>query len=444
MSSVCLFLFYQESDSNGSISDDIAEMLQDLTLASHDTSYLPSSETASTASSVGRTDETDDQISKLNEFLVSCKLKPLGTKSWLEWSSASESTQRRYLDYAGDAVAALLKVLSGVNASHLWKALQASKVVNEKLDIDSRSLPSERAYLEALAESYKIASSWDTRRQILSTIAGVASYKAACKFIPGLTSYRYTVANLHRLQSGCGAPVPVEHSTRLRIERDQLDHFLGFITSPHLVQDLPFGERTLVLSTGDTVTVPNVIRTMIPQQIAQQYTMFCQETNFKPFSERTMLRILSACTASIRTSLQGLDYFASDGSKAFEDLTQMAKSVSALGPGQDWEKSIQESLKAGKMYLKGDYKVIHLSQLLCAAYCMCIRSVLPQVFLIMFVCYMPVYARPQTNFFNIGCILVPRGRDPCVQRHGSRPLAGTEAGSPRSTDFWLLCAASEI
>ena len=161
MSSVCLFLFYQESDSNGSISDDIAEMLQDLTLASHDTSYLPSSETASTTSSVGRTYETDDQISKLNEFLVSCKLKPLGTKSWLEWSSASESTQRRYLDYAGDAVAALLKVLSGVNASHLWKALQTSKVVNEKLNIDSRSLPSERAYLEALAESYKIASSWE-------------------------------------------------------------------------------------------------------------------------------------------------------------------------------------------------------------------------------------------------------------------------------------------
>ena len=62
----------------------------------------------------------------------------------------------------------------------------------------------------------------------------------------------------------------------------------------------------------------------------------------------------------------------------------------------------------------------------------------------MFVCYVPVYARALTNVFNIGCILVPRGRDPCVQRHGSRPLAGNEAGSPRSTDFWLLCAAVEI
>lgn len=279
--SFCLFPFHQESDSNCSSLDDIAEKLQELTLASHDTTYMTSSETASTASSVGRTDETDEQKSKLNDFLMFCKVKPQGNTSWLEWASASESTKRYYLDHAADAVAAVLKVLSAENASHIWEALQSSKVVNERLNIDSSSLPSERAYLEALAESYKIASSWDTRKQILSIIAGVASYKAACEFIPGLTSYRYTVASLHHLQYGRGAPVPVEHSTRLRIEREQLDHFLGFITSPHLVQDLPFGEKVLVLSTGDTVTVPNVIRTMIPQRISQQYTRFCQETNSK-------------------------------------------------------------------------------------------------------------------------------------------------------------------
>ena len=41
-------------------------------------------------------------------------------------------------------------------------------------------------------------------------------------------------------------------------------------------------------------------------------------------------------------------------------------------------------------------------------------------------------------------ILVPRAHDPFGLRQGSRPLAGTEAGSPRITDFRLLCAASEI
>ena len=109
------------------------------------------------------------------------------------------------------------------------------------------SLPSEKAYLEALAKSYKIAGSWDSRRQILSIIAGVASYKSACEFIPGLTSSRYTVASLHRAQYGSGAPLPLERQTPLRIERVQLDHFLSFITSPHLVQDLPFGEKSCLV-----------------------------------------------------------------------------------------------------------------------------------------------------------------------------------------------------
>ena len=315
-----LISFHQESDSDDSTSDDIAETVQHLTLDSDNTRFMSSSEMTSTTSSVERTDQADEQKSKLNDFLVSCKVKPLGSKSWLDWSCASESTKRRYVDHAADAVTSLLKVLSVEDANHLWKALQSSKAVNERLNIDSHSLPSERAYLEALAESYKIASSWDTRRQILSIIAGVASYKAVCEFIPGLTSYRYSAASLHRLQYGPGAPVPVEQSSRLYIKREQLDHFLGFITSPHLVQDLPFGENVLVLSSGDTVTVPNVIRTMIPQRIVQQYMSFCQETNFKPFNEGTMLRVLSACTASTRKSLQGLDYFAADGSKAFEDL----------------------------------------------------------------------------------------------------------------------------
>ena len=180
-----MFHFHQESNSSGSTSDDIAEKLQALTVA-HDTTYVASSETASTASSVGKTDDDDQQRSKLNGFLVSCKIKPLVTS--LEWSSVSESTRRRYINHAADAVVGLLKVLSPENASHLWEALQSTRVVNEKLNIDSPSLLSERAYLEALAESCKIASSWDTRRQILSIIAGVASYKATCEFIPGLTS----------------------------------------------------------------------------------------------------------------------------------------------------------------------------------------------------------------------------------------------------------------
>lgn len=229
----------------------------------------------------------------------------------------------------------------------------------------SSPLPSEKAYIEALAESYKIAGSWDTRGQILSITAGVASYKSACGFIPGLMSFRYTVASLHRVQYGSGAPLPFERQTRLRIERVQLDHFLSFITSRHLVQDLPFGERNLVLLMNETIRVPNLIRTMILQRVRKQYVSFYQETGIKTFSEKTMLRILSECAASVRKSLQGQYYFAADGSKAFEDLFEVVKGMPAVGLEQEWKHEVQDSLKAATMYLKGDYKVNYSLKTLC-------------------------------------------------------------------------------
>ena len=46
-------------------------------------------------------------------------------------------------------------------------------------------------------------------------------------------------------------------------------------------------------------------------------------------------------------------------------------------------------------------------------------------------------------FINITNNLVPRGRDPFGQRRGSRPLARSNSGSPRFTDFPSLCACPE-
>ena len=182
-------------------------------------------------------------------------------------------------------------------------------------------------------------------------MTGVSSYKEISRYIPGLTQYRLSISNLHRLQYGRAAPVPTRHAPRLKIDRKQLDHFLSFITSPHLVQDMPFGKKTLKLSTGQIINVPNVIRTMIPQRIAKQYVQYCSESGFVPFSERTMLRILSECSASVRKSLQGLDYITSEGAKAFDDLSKLITEETGAV-------ELQEALKTGKLYLKGDFKVI--------------------------------------------------------------------------------------
>ena len=72
----------------------------------------------------------------------------------------------------------------------------------------------------------------------------------------------------------------------MRIEPVKLEHFVSFITSPHVIQDVPFGEKLLKLSTGEIIKTPNVIRTIIPERTVQQYQQYCCETNFEPMSKR--------------------------------------------------------------------------------------------------------------------------------------------------------------
>ena len=145
----------------------------------------------------------------------------------------------------------------------------------------------------------------------------------------------------------------------MRIDESQLDDFLTFITSTHVIQDLPFGQRYLHLKNGRVLEVPNVIRSMIPKRIIQQYNQICEETGMKPLSSSTIYRVLSVCTATVRKSLQGLDYYSADVGKAFDDLAALTRRLENHGiVDQKWVRYCEESLKAGKQYIKTEYKVI--------------------------------------------------------------------------------------
>ena len=256
-----------------------------------------------------------EPLEKLNDFLQSRDISPLRHVMRSQWEDASERTKRRYVRKTRQAINAVLEEVAPNQHHRLWEAiiskpLDSQNPFEEQQNVDS-------VLMEALAQCYENASKWDTKRQILSIMADKVSYSTLQTWIPDLTRYRFTAAKKHILVKGRGIPLTPERRTRMAVPQHKLDHFLDFITSSHLMQDLPFGEKSITLSTKEVIKVPNVVRLLIPESIVKQYQAYTEECGFTPLSRSTLLRILNVCAASVRKSLQGLDYISATGAYLF-------------------------------------------------------------------------------------------------------------------------------
>ena len=84
------------------------------------------------------------------------------------------------------------------------------------------------------------------------------------------------------------------------------------------MQDVASGTRSVKLSTGRRVTIPNAVRTVLKAEIIRLYTSACDKEGYtkdkRHPSERTLWNILNNCPASQRKKLAGLDNVASEGS----------------------------------------------------------------------------------------------------------------------------------
>ena len=228
-----------------------------------------------------------------------------------------------------------------------------SSLVKSELDESANS-----SLMECLAECYNNADHWSSRRQILSIMADKVNFKDLQRWIPNLSRYRFNIARHQLLLHGRGVNVQSVKGTRMYIAPEKLDHFLSFITSTHIIQDLAFGKKTLQLSTNTEIKVPNVVRSLIPEHIVLQYLSYCSDVGFVPMSRSTLLKVRSVCSASTRKSLQGLDYVSTAGAKAFDKLEEVIDKLGDnYGKGFTWAKVQKEKLHRAKRCLKGDYKV---------------------------------------------------------------------------------------
>lgn len=215
---------------------------------------------------------------------------------------------------------------------------------------------------EALIESYGKADTWQLKRQMLSILAKTMHYKSIIEKIPSLTEYRYYKAKNHSEVYGCALPPPCNEQHRQRMDPKKLDIFLDFITSSHIIKDLPFGERKLRLSIGKVVETPNVIRCMDPAAIIQQFKQYCAENDDVPLGDSAMFKILAECSATVRRAYERIDDYVAEGGRAFLDICSVVEELCQVGAlTKDKMKEYIEVAQECKRYLKTDYKV-HITE----------------------------------------------------------------------------------
>lgn len=71
-----------------------------------------------------------------------------------------------------------------------------------------------------------------------------------------------------------------------------MDHFVDFIASPNYLQDVAFGTKRLKLSNGETVEIPNVVRTVTASRLVDLYLSLCKEEKFVALGRSTLFSIL--------------------------------------------------------------------------------------------------------------------------------------------------------
>jgi len=121
--------------------------------------------------------------------------------------------------------------------------------------------------IHALAAPYRQSEARVTKLQILSIIVDIFPQRKIQDPLPEVTKYQLFQAKRNLIS--CGR---------------------RFISSPHFVQHVAHGTRTLKLSTGETISMPNAVCNMVAVRIITQYVSYCKEIAFSHLSERELHR----------------------------------------------------------------------------------------------------------------------------------------------------------
>ena len=160
--------------------------------------------------------------------------------------------------------------------------------------------------IHALAATYRQSQARVTKLQILLIIVDIFPQRQIQDLLPEITKYQlFQAKKNHLISYGRGQPLTAIPKYRVSVILPKIDHFFGFTSSPHFVKDVAHGTRTLKLSSGETISMPHVVRNMVAARIIKQCVSYCKEIAFNHLSERELYRVLKYCPAQQKKSTKG-------------------------------------------------------------------------------------------------------------------------------------------
>ena len=325
----------EEAEKSANESSFLDNSLENESITDHDESFQPQGALLNESA-----DENFEAVQNLcSTFCVTPVKSRFGiTKPLEDLSSTQLGYFKRKREEFVSAAASFFdaSVAPGQNADAVKSILNLS---------EENSLSDDMKYL---VECYERSDSFG-KMAILSTVNHDDYSKENIMEIFGCSRYKVDQARkMKSREKGVNRPENTKFR-RTRLNAEKAEHFIQFLFSSGLMQDVAYGATTIKFDSGDSQSVPHAILQSKFSHTIRFYLDVCENIGFAALSESSLWRILRAIKPSQRKSLAGLDDITADGMNGFESIRNIMIDLKC-------GKQLLDNLEKAKRYLKMSYQ----------------------------------------------------------------------------------------
>lgn len=207
------------------------------------------------------------------------------------------------------------------------------------------------SFILHLKEAFNACNSRKARRAVLM-LAPKELSKVKVSEIFDCSLYEVKKARHIMKMFGMCAEEPKKEKIYSRLSIEKAQHFINYLFSTNMLQELAYGTTNLKLDSGDKITIGSTILNGIHEHAIKQYKVHCNEIHYESLGRSTLLKMLMKMKPHTRTKLAGVDSFVVEGIEAFEVMRNCVKSL-----GKDDEsKELMKRINLAESYLKARYK----------------------------------------------------------------------------------------